>query len=427
MKTEELFKYLKKSFFTGSAKTIVVSVVTLIFLPLIINQIGMGKYGLVAMTMMFGGAVIIVDFGISKTITLLLGKTEAIKEKNEIVADAFLITTSILVIAGIVFFSLIFFKVPILGNALSISHELKNYIIFSGFMTLAIMMVNNLCTAILESYLLMHYVNVGFGLSSIGFHLILFLAGLLFNSDFILVSTPFISYAIVTVYYLALIHKKTDLKLVKPSIGRAKKIMPISIKFLGLSLVSSLAMPVNKYILLLLSGNPVIIGIYDLGLKIAFMANSFLNSIAQPLFGVFTKFKEDKIQAFVIAKKVSFIILCMYLVGIFSYFVGEFITEIIDPDNGYLLFTTSFMLVAFISYTSISEPFYRAFIGLSYLKKAMTFKLFAIIFNILLYFVFYQYEPLIRVILSHGLSSVIASSLIIIGGLSFKLKTIESK
>lgn len=421
MRNIDLFKYLKKTFLTGSTKTIIVSIITLVFLPLIINQIGMEKYGLVAMTMIFGGAVFLADFGISKTITLMLGKTDVVKEKNEIVADALLITSSILLLLGLVVSVLILLNISILGESLNVAPSLQSYILFSGFLTLGLMMLNNLLIAILESYILMHYVNIGFGLSSVSFHLLLFLISITFNSDYLLVSTPFISYALVCVYYLVLIKNKTDLCLVKPNVFRAKKMLPLAIKFLGLSLLTSLAIPVSKYLLLILSGSPMIIGIYDLSLKIANISNSFLNSIAQPLFGVFSKFKKDDMKAFLIAKKVSVVILLMYMVGVIIYFcIGGVISNLIDPINKDLLFQSSFLLIIFISFTAISEPYYRAFIGLSYMRKAMSFKFLSIPINISLFFLLYKLNPINRVIFSYGLSILVSSSVIIIKGVKMK-------
>src|SRR5690606_35109880 len=155
LENKEINKYLKKSFFTGSLKTLIVSLTTLGLLPLIITTIGMDRYGLVSITMLFGGGVILVDLGISKAVTLLLGKTNNQIEKNRLVADATLLTLGMLTIFGTLVFSIILFEIPIIGT-LEIGPKLYNYIIFIGFMTLVAMLINNICVAILEAYLLMH-------------------------------------------------------------------------------------------------------------------------------------------------------------------------------------------------------------------------------------------------------------------------------
>lgn len=424
MNVTDLKKYLKKSFITGSVKTIIVSLVTLILLPLIIREIGMARYGLVALTMIFGGAAVLVDFGIAKSITLLLGKTDVLLEKEKVIADSFLISISILFLFGLVLLSLMLCNVSILGGQIELSKNLEYYIVFSGFLTLSVIMINNLLMAILEASLLMHYVNIGFGLSSIAFHVVLYLVGVLLDNDYMLVSSPFISYLVVTVYYLFLIKTKTPYRIAKPSIKRSKAILPVSMRFLSISLVSSFVLPVNKYMLVLISGNPVLIGVFDLSLKIAQMANSFLNSIAQPLFGVFSKFKNSANVVFKVAKRVVLLIFCMYLIGVVLFFFsGTYIANMLDPLNKEVLYETCFILIIMISFTSVSEPFYRAFIGLGQLNKAMKIKSMIVILNLIFYFAFYKLNPLMRIVLSYGISLMLTSGGIIISGMLLSNKS----
>ena len=69
----QLVSYLKKSFLTGAFKTVIVTLSTVIFLPLIISNVGMTNYGLISLTLIFGNMVVFADFGISKSVTLLIG------------------------------------------------------------------------------------------------------------------------------------------------------------------------------------------------------------------------------------------------------------------------------------------------------------------------------------------------------------------
>ncbi|MDA9803133.1 hypothetical protein N9B77_00230 [Flavobacteriaceae bacterium] len=417
MNSKVLFNYLKKSFITGSFKTIVVSVVTLTLLPLIINKIGLERYGLVSMTMIFGSAVVFVDFGISKTITLLLGKTEKLKDKNLIVADSFLISMLILGVLAIILIILDYCNISILGKELDISTNLKRYIVLVGFITLLLSIINNMLIAILDSYLMMHLVNVGFALSSISFNIILFIVGWFFKNDFVLVSVPLISSSLLFLYYLILVKVRTDINVEKPNVNRAKRILSTSLKFLGLSLSSTAALPLSKYALVLLSGNPIFIGVYDLSIKIALLANSFLNSISQPLLGVFSKFQDENERVFKIANKISVIIFLLYALGVLSYyFIGENLVKLIDLENYSILFSTSFMLLLLMSFTSVSEPVYRAFMGVSLLKKAILLKLGGLFAGLICYLVFYKYEPLYRISLSYGLALFSSSVLIVISG-----------
>ena len=84
MQIEELRKYLTKAFLTGSIKTIFVILSTILFLPLIIKNIGMSNYGIIALATIFSGNIAFLDLGISKSITLMLGKSKSKEEANKI-------------------------------------------------------------------------------------------------------------------------------------------------------------------------------------------------------------------------------------------------------------------------------------------------------------------------------------------------------
>ena len=77
MQIEELRKYLTKAFLTGSIKTIFVILSTILFLPLIIKNIGMSNYGIIALATIFSGNIAFLDLGISKSITLMLANLKA--------------------------------------------------------------------------------------------------------------------------------------------------------------------------------------------------------------------------------------------------------------------------------------------------------------------------------------------------------------
>jgi len=64
MTGNQLVAYLKKSFFTGVFKTLIVTLSTIVFLPLIIQQVGMETYGLISLTMIFGSMVVFVNHGV---------------------------------------------------------------------------------------------------------------------------------------------------------------------------------------------------------------------------------------------------------------------------------------------------------------------------------------------------------------------------
>ena len=185
MKNFELISYLKKSFFTGSFKTIIVSLSTIIFLPLIIQEVGINNYGLISLTMIFGGMVVFADFGISKTVTLLIGQNKDKKNVNDIIASAFFINTLLILLIGLIVSFIIFFNIKILGQKLNQPIEIQNFIVFTGFIILVTLLVNNFLTAILEAFYLSHFVNIGFTISSVVLNLFIYLSSILSDSLYI--------------------------------------------------------------------------------------------------------------------------------------------------------------------------------------------------------------------------------------------------
>ena len=146
------------------------------------------------------------------------------------------------------------------------------------------------------------------------------------------------------------------------------------------------------------------------------MANSFLNSIAQPLFGVFARMKGEKKQIYTVARKVSLVLLSFYCIGcIIFYFTGESISKIIDIENHKHIYTATMVLIIGVSFSSVSEPFYRAMLTTGKLKPAFFMKMSALAVNFLVFicmrYVDYPYSTIITIAYA---SAILFSSLTII-------------
>lgn len=412
MTGNKLVSYLKKSFFTGAFKTVIVTLSTIIFLPLIIKQVGMEKYGLISLTMIFGGMVAFADFGIAKTITLLIGKDKS--KANLIVSNGFVINIALSALIASIVLILVYFNVPILGGKLQITSQLKNYIFFIGTLYLIILLINNLLIAVLESYYLMHYVNVGFTISSILLNAFIYITSTLTDSIYLLILSPVFSFLSVTLFLLTIIIKHTDVRLTRPSFKEMREMLLISYQFLNLSLINSLIIPANKFLVIYITGSTTALGVFDIGIKISLIANSFLNSIAQPLYGVFSSMRNKYEEIYKIAKNTSLLLFVFYTIGnILFYFVGETITGYIDKNNHTQLFLISMILLAGVSFTSVSESFYRALLGTERLKEAFYLKLLIPILNIALYLLLQIKEELVHIAITYSLSLFISSLFII--------------
>lgn len=414
MNKSKLISYLKKSFYTGTIKTLVVSLSTIILLPLIITEIGIKNYGLISLTMIFGGMVVFADFGISKTVTLKIGQEKDSQKINNIIANGLFVNFLMIILISLVVFFIVFFNIPILGEKFDESKSIQNFIIIIGFIILIIQLLNNFLTALLEAFYLYHYTNLGFTLSSVLLNLFIYIASVVSDSIYILLLSPVLSFITVNIYFTYIIKKHTKIKIGRIDKYELKDMIKMSYKFMSLSTINSLILPANKYFLILLTGNSSLLGIFDIALKIAMIANSFLNSIAQPLFGVFANMGKEKKEIFSITIKTSLILFVMYLVGnILYFFLGKEISNIIDTINYNDIYISSTILLIGITFSSVSEPFYRALLAQEKLRYAFYLKLLIPIINFIFFFILVNNNMLEKISLAYSIAIFLSSLAII--------------
>lgn len=386
MESSEIKKYLKKSVITGVGKSTLVTIVTLSLIPLIIQRIGIDNYGMVMLTLIFSSAASIIDLGISKAVTLLLGKSSDTAHKNEIVSGALLLNFALALGIGLIVCLLVYFEVPVFGSNFD-KKEYTSLILWLGLIVLIISLLKNLTTAILEAFFLMHYVNLGFAISSLLLYGSLYLVTFFTKDLAVLLIVPLLPLILTLLFYIKLIYSKTELNLVIVEKSVLKNITRVSFKFLNIGIINSLIYPMNKYLLIFITGNPALLGIFDIGLKIASAANNLLNSLSAPLFGIFSNAKVES-EIYKIVKKTTLILFGAFLGGvIIYYFVNGFVAVILDESNSKLIAGTSMLLLIGVCSTGVAEPVYRALIGTERLREAFYLKLIIPVTNIIFYLI----------------------------------------
>ena len=160
---------IKKSFWSGNAKSITAIICTLILLPIIINKIGIENYGILSLSMVFGGLFGNFELGISKTVTVLFSQSNE-KEKGKVFSTALVMIFSLLLFVGILFF-IVNSNFNIFGENKYIDRELGNFIVVTSYISVALILINNLLFASLQGYLLNHYVDLGWVVFSLCYHL----------------------------------------------------------------------------------------------------------------------------------------------------------------------------------------------------------------------------------------------------------------
>ena len=170
----------------------------------------------------------------------------------------------------------------------------------------------------------------------------------------------------------------------------------------------------NKYFIIYATGNAAALGIFDIALKITMISNGLLNTIAQPLFGVFSNMKENAKKIFAISKKISMILFLSYIIGVCIYYIiGKDIMYFIDNIHFDELYTISLILLIGIGMSGVSEPFYRALLGEEKLKEAFYLKLMVPILNIAIILLMWPAQNLEMISKAYAIA-IFSSSLLII-------------
>lgn len=423
MEQTALYSYLKKSFLTGSLKTVVVAVSTLVFLPLIIQRIGFEKYGLISLTMMFASVSVLADFGISKSVTFLIGEDSSSENVNTLISTAMLLNVCAALFVVLIFTLLAVLEVPIFGSETNMSPNLIVFIIALGAGYIVLMLFNNLMVAILDSFFLLHYVNVGFMLVSFFSNVCIYTSASISDSVYVLLLTPFSVTCLLSLYFFIVVKVNVEFEAVFPSYKSIKKMISVSFKFMNIGLVNALVIPLNKYLLMFVTGNSAILGIFDLGMKIALLANSFLTSISMPLFGVFSRTK-DKGAALGVIKKVTLLVFALYLFGCaLYYFVGGWVAAYVDPEWSSEIYVVAGLLIVGVGSIAVSESCYKGLMGFGQLRTALYLKAITPIFNVVaclaIYLFFSPLDFLYTVTISYSVATFVGSMIIVLYGKYF--------
>ncbi len=422
---ENITNYLKKNFFTSIGKIALISLTTLLLLPLIIKRIGLELYGVVSLTLLFSGVSSLVDLGLSKAVVLLSGEKKL--TENEVVCSALIINLSIISLLFVVFIMLQLLSIDLLGTNLNVDKTTKFLILNIGFLLLTFMLLNNLCRAILEANYLMHIVNLSLAIYTPVLYLSIFILSFFTTHVIYYVLTPLLLTLLLFVFNVIYIKSKTQIKRCKVDWVKIKYVFKNSIGFLNLGLINSMVIPVMQYLFVLIVADVSLYALFDLSFKIAILANSVIVSLSMPMFAVFSK--ESKTRRMVnIALKVFYLSGGMYIIMLIGYyFIGNFALSFLDlaKDNLDVLYSITFLLIASIGSAGVVEVFYRYFMGIKKLTKAFLMKLIIPVFALAFFFALNQFSHINRFIYAYSIGVFVSSIIVIVFFLKEEKKIIK--
>ncbi|WP_123803378.1 hypothetical protein [Flavivirga aquatica] len=420
-------KYLKKNFLVSSSKTVVTSLVTLLLLPLIIERLGLKLYGIISLTLLFSGTSSLIDLGLSKAVILLSNKTS----ENKIISSALYINLIIISILTIPFILLQLLSVDLLGSHLNIDKTNKFLILNTGFLLLTLMLLNNLCKAILESKYKVHIVNLTLAIYTPTLYTIIFVLSFFTEQCITYILTPFVLTLLMLLFNIIYIKQHTTIKIIKVTKKDLKHVIKKSLAFLNIGLINSMIMPIMRYAFVILVADVGLYAIFDLSFKIAMLANSFILSLATPMFAVFSKeIQENSRKMIQVSYRIFYISTALYLTTTLAYYLfgSYFLTFLnISSKNLDLLYNITFLLIISLGSVALVEIFYRYFLANNQLIKAFLLKLIVPIIGLMLFFVFKGIDLIYRFIYAYGTGLIISAIAIALSFMIYNKNKISIK
>jgi O-antigen/teichoic acid export membrane protein len=421
--------YLKKNVFAAVGKILTVSSVTLLLLPIIIQKIGLDLYGVISLTLLFSGVSSLMDLGLSQAIVLLSGDKKI--SSNQVISSAIYINIIIISIVSVVFIMLNYLGVDFLGKNINLTSSEKYWLLFTGFLILIFMLLNNLCKSILEANYFMHVVNFSLALFTPILYITIYILSFFTDNVIVYILTPLVITALLFVFYVIFIKTKTDVTLIKVNKTHIKYVLRCSLKFLNLGVINSIIMPVMRYMFILMVADVGLYAIFDLSFKVAMLATSLIVSLSVPMFAVFAKLiKEKAVEMSKLAFKIFYISLLVYFAILVGYhFLGEEILSFLklETENSGILYNLIYVLIISLGSVAVVEIFYRYFLGNNQLQKAFLMKLSVPITSVIFFFLLSEVDLIYRFIYAYALSLIISAIVIFCSFLieNSKLKKIK--
>lgn len=401
-----LSDYFKKSVSTGLGKSLGSTLVAVIFIPLIIRNIGIENYGIWMLLVIFMGISSVADIGLSKSLVYFLPRQKSQEDINEMYSAGFFLN-GFSVLLVVVFGFIVFISgVNVWGANASIPYETGRLLLVSGLIIAACSLATTFYRFVLEAFYKIYIVNIGFllltALNYISIYLLSFVTDKI--EHFILVTTAI--YIFMFFSHWAIVRTKLNISLHVPRLATIRKMVKYSFGFFIVGSFFTITDSANRYLIIFFGGSAATYGIFDVALKVAFMGFSCLQAFAAPLFSIFAHYGEERMSEIKhILNRSVFWISGVYVVGCLLFLIfGRHALDIFLGKNSPELFNASLILVLGIAFFGIAEPFHRALLGLGNLWLVFKINAVQLVTNFLFIAIFTDLDPLYRLSLAYSLS-----------------------
>lgn len=378
----QIKNYILKNLYTGSIKTISSFVLSFIVLPLTIKNIGIEKYGIISVVLMFSSFTGIFDLGFSKTLVYLHGDKTANEKRIYAVYYLNHCMFILIILTGIVFY---IFRINLFGNTFVSDIKTLRMINLASILILGFEIINNLLRSSLEAELKLSLVNWGFLIQSSVIYLGWYLLSIVNANIILFLGIPLVASFFSILYYKINLSSGFSGS-IRPDGTSIKYVFKTSFQFLKVGALNSFHLPLIKYVLVIASGDPKVIGIFDLSTKLALFPVSIMSYISVPFFSLASKVKySDQKRLWNIVRRTSFILALVSFLG-YSIFliINEPLIIYFFKEYSDLIFNTLNMLLLGYLSIAITESVQRYYLGTGKINLVAQVKLISILTNLIL-------------------------------------------
>lgn len=379
-------EYIIKSISTGLLASIGNAIITLVFVPLLIINLGQEGFGTWTFLNFYIGLAGFGQLGLSKANVLILNDHKKENEREQYLGG-------VLVLGGLlsIFFggAIALFSSYIVSSHPERALQFQDIGILSatGPLLLSIAILNSIFASIQEARLKIHIVNVISFIMTAANYLV---AWLVTYKTGDMAAACWATLAVfligtITQGYIAFLGYNSPRM---PSLSHLKNILRLSFGFVGLGIINLIIIPLNRYLVVSYGGGMSSHAVFDTGLKLAMAANRLLAMVGVPLFGIFSKLgnSADAIkQINRLVGKATFLVLLLYVIGILFYgIVGQMLCQILMPDTSEQLWFVSLYLLIGVCAGGVAEPSIRGLWAIKALRVCFVISLITMVVNLII-------------------------------------------
>lgn len=417
----QLKSYLQKSISTGLGHSLGSALISLVFIPLIVRNIGVEKYGIWAILAIFTSALSFADLGLPKAMVYFIPKQKSREDITQVYSVGFFLNCfviSLVMVTGVLIY---WSGINVWGNTESLANEFGRRLLLCGIFITCIALATSFYRAILEAFYKIYIVNLGFLLQTILTYTSVYILSFFTKHVEYFVFMTMAVYTFIFFLHVAVVGFKTPVALCPPQFARALEIIKYSLGIFSIGFLTSIMAPANRYLLVLFSGDMRVYGIFDIAFKIALAASRVLQSFAIPFFSFFAGLGKEKIGE--IRRILSRCLVGLggaYFFGLLLFLItGGYILDIFLQNDSIELYNASLILIAGVTLAAVGDPFSRAFLAIGDLRLSFNIKILQPTLNVLLILFLSGLSPLYRVSVACALAWGVTAMVYIV---VFKIK-----